>query len=480
MHAETLLDASDADSAAVAVDGMVAAQSRPQPRQHPIDVYEKIDRLIMLIDRALTEQVNAIMHHPRFQAMEARWRGLAYTVATASEAPDVQVKLISVSWPELCRDLEKATDFDQSHLFDLVYNREFGMAGGEPFGILLGDYRVCHGINPEFGTDDVAAMRFIAGVAAASFAPFLLEARPELLELDSFCDLDLLPEMTHIFESLAFVRWQSLRGIEDSRFLGLLAPRVLIRTPLRPYDRTRIDGFQFEEKITAAGTELLWASPIYAFSRVVVRAFTQSGWFADLRGAPQDADGGGLVTDLPTMHFSTDRPGLAAQPPVEIRLTAAQERAFSDHGLIPVGYAPSTPWLVFNANPSLHRPMRTTSRIADENARIAAMLQYVLCASRFAHFLKVMMRDKVGSLGGPADIEKMIDDWLQRHCLGNDDAPNELKAKFPLRAASVSVREMPGRPGVLGCVLRLQPHFQLDDVSASFQLVAEVSTFSEV
>ena len=302
MHAETLLDASDAGHTAEALDEVLTEPAVPARRA--INAREKIDRLITLIDRALTEQVNAIMHHPRFQALEARWRGLAYTVSTTTDATDVQVKVITVSWPELCRDLEKATDFDQSHLFDLVYNREFGIAGGEPFGLLLGDYRVCHGINPEFGTDDVAAMRVIAGVAAASFAPFLLEARPELLELDSFGDLDLLPEMASIFESIEFIRWQSLRGIEDARFLGLLAPRILIRTPLRPYDRTRIDGFQFEEKITSSGAELLWASPVYAFSRVVVRAFTQSGWFADLRGAPQDADGGGLVTDLPTMHFS--------------------------------------------------------------------------------------------------------------------------------------------------------------------------------
>lgn len=479
MRAETMLDAIDIERPEPAETGVVEAAPGTAPLGRPATAKEQVDRLIMLIDRALTEQVNAIMHHPAFQALEARWRGLQYLVKTSSEIADVRLKVLSVSWAELCRDLDKATDFDQSHLFDLVYNQEFGIAGGEPYGLLLGDYRVGHGINAEHGTDDVAAMRAIAAVAAAAFAPFLLEARPELLQLDDFGDLDLLPDMASVFESAEFIRWQVLRGLEDSRFLGLLAPRVLMRPPLRPYDRKRIDGFLFEEKITAGGGELLWGSPVYAFGRIVVRAFAQSGWFADLRGAPQDAEGGGLVTDLPTMSFATDRPGLAAQPPVEIRLTATQERAFTDHGLIPVGHAPSTPFLVFNANPSLHRPARAQSRIADENARIAAMLQYVLCASRFAHNLKVMMRDRVGSLGAAKNIEAMIDAWLQRHCLGNDDAPNDLKAKFPLRAASVSVREMPGRPGVLGCILRLQPHFQLDDVSASFQLVAEVSTFSE-
>ena len=478
MRAENALDAMELEPPVAAKVAERIAQPRPSSIRRA-NGKEQVDRLIALIDRALTGQVNAILHHPAFQALEARWRGLAYLVDRATETSDVRVKILTVTWPELTRDLDKAVEFDQSHLFDLVYNKEFGQPGGEPFGLLIGDYRVGAAVNPEHRTDDVSALRAIAGVAAAAFSPFLTEARPELMQLDAFADLDLLPEMDSLFQSADYIRWRALRQLEDSRFLGLLAPRVLMRGPLRPYDRKRIDGFLFEEKITSSGAELLWGSPIYAFARIVARAFAQSGWFADLRGAPQDAEGGGLVTDVATISFATDRPGLAAQPPVEIRLTAAQERAFTDHGLIPVGHAPSTPYIVFNANPSLHKPARMTTRIADENARIAAMLQYVLCASRFAHNLKAMMRNKIGSLGTPREIEAMIDGWLQRHCLGNDNAPNELKAKYPLRAAQVSVRELPGRPGVLGCVLRLQPHFQLDDVSASFQLVAEVSTFSE-
>ncbi len=474
-----MLDALDISKGTVFTPAALAVQPVVDSGSRPHTDREQVDRLISLLDRALTRQVNAIMHHPSFQALEARLRGLAYLVTATDGVANVKIKVISVSWKEVCRDLDRATEFDQSHFFNIVYNSEFGMPGGEPYGILIGDFRVGHGINPEHGTDDVAALRGIASVAAAAFSPFLMEARPELLQLDAFSDLDILPDMNDAFQSADFMRWQALRGLEDARFLGLLAPRVLARLPLRPYDRKRVDGFMFEERISADGTGLLWGSPVYAFARIVVRAYAQSGWFADLRGAPQDQEGGGIVTDLPTMSFKTDRPGLAAQPPVEIRLTAAQERAFSDHGLVPVGCAPSTPWLVFNANPSLHRPARTQSRIADENTRIAAMLQYVLCASRFAHYLKVMMRDRVGALGGASAIEAMIGGWLHRHCLGNDDASAELKAKFPLRDASVSVRELPGRPGVLGCVLRLQPHFQLDDVSASFQLVAEVSTASQ-
>ncbi len=439
---------------------------------------ETIDRLIAAIDRALTAQVNAVLHHPDFQALEARWRGLAQLTAGAAAATGVKVKVLSVSWRELGRDMERAVEFDQSRLFELVYGQEFGMPGGEPYGLLIGDYAVGHRAEGPDRPDDVGALRALGGVAAAAFAPLLVQARPELLQLDGFAELDALPELSGVFESADFIRWQALRAWEDSRFLGVLAPRVLMRPPLRAHDRRRIDGFMFEETVSASGAELLWGNPAFAFAGVVVRAFARSGWFADLRGAPQDEEGGGLVTDLPTPSFGTDRPGLAAQPPVEVRLTGAQERALSDHGLVPVGCAPATPWPVFNANPSLHRPPRSRDRGADENARLAAMLQYVLCASRFAHYLKVMMRDRVGSLGGAPAIEAMVGAWLARHCLGSDDAPAELKARFPLRSASVEVRELPGRPGVLGCLLRLQPHFQLDDVTASFQLVAEVSTAS--
>ncbi|WP_048428891.1 type VI secretion system contractile sheath large subunit [Methylobacterium indicum] len=444
----------------------------------------RADRLIALIDRSLNRAVNAILHHPGFQALEARWRGLSYLVgaaqgggqAGAQGSGPVVVKVLAVSWRELARDFERAVDFDQSHLFELVYAREFGMPGGEPFGLLLGDYAVGHRVDPAARTDDVATLQGVAGVAAAAFAPFLAGLKPAALALDGFADLDGLPNLAAVFDGPDFVRWKSLRETEDCRFVGLLAPRVLMRTPHRSHHRPRVDGFPFEEEVRADGAALLWGSPVYAFARVVLRAFEASGWFADLRGVPQDQEGGGLVADLPTLSFSTDRPGLAAQPPVEIRLTAAQERQLADHGIIPVGHVPFTAALVFNANPSLHRPARAAGLAAEENARLAAMLQYVLCASRFAHTLKVMMRDQVGRLGGAPAVERLIVDWLARYRLGSDSAEAELKARYPLRDAGVEVREIPGRPGVLGCTLRLQPHFQLDDVAASFQLVAEVTT----
>jgi type VI secretion system protein ImpD len=435
-----------------------------------------IDRLLTAIDDLISAQVNAILHHAHFQRLEARWRSLAYLVQVAQDVPNARLKVLSVSWVELCRDLDRVVEFDQSRLFRLVYGDEFDMPGGEPFGLMVGDYEVTHRRTQDCPTDDVAALRAIAAIAAAAFCPFVTSCRPSLLGLDHFSDLDLLPDLTPTTRSSDFVRWHGLRSLADTRFLGIVLPRVLMRGPYRRHDRSRIDGFTFDEEVSASGHELLWANAAFAFAGVVLRAFARSGWFADLRGAPQDGEGGGLVVDLPTFSFSTDRPGVAVQPSVEIRLTSAQERMLADLGLIPIGVVPYTPYLVFNTNSSLHQPTTYDRPAAARNARLSAMLQYVLCASRLAHHVKGKMRDQIGRLVDAHALEQLLTEWLSQYCLGNDEAAADIKARFPLRAAQVRVSEVPGRPGVLNCTLHLQPHFQLDDVAATFHLVTEVAT----
>jgi type VI secretion system protein ImpD len=440
------------------------------------DLVAWIDRLIAAIDAAISAQVNAILHHPRLQALEARWRGLAYLVQVLQDVPSAKLKVLPVSWGELCRDLDRAVEFDQSRLFRLVYSDEFDMPGGEPFGLMVGDYAVVHRPTPACPTDDVAALHGIAAIAAAAFCPFVMSCGPSLLGLDHFEDLDLLPDLAPSHQGPDFARWRGLRSLADARFLGIVLPRVLMRLPYRRHDRSRIDGFTFQEDVTGAGREFLWGNAVFAFAGVVLRAYARSGWFADLRGAPEDAEGGGLVSDLPTLSFSTDRPGVAVQPPVEIRLTSAQERMISELGLIPIVPLPYTPYLVFNTNSSLHQPPAYDRPSATQNARLSAMLQYVLCASRLAHHMKGKMRDQIGRLVNASALEKLLSDWLSQYCLGNDDAGAEIKARFPLRAAQVRVFEIAGRPGVLKCMLHLQPHFQLDDVAATFHLVAEIAT----
>ncbi|MGU3494342.1 type VI secretion system contractile sheath large subunit [Xanthobacteraceae bacterium A53D] len=438
------------------------------------DVLRFADRLVAAIDQAISRQVNRILHHARFQAMEAGWRGLALLMRTKGDAPDVKVKILNVSWAELARSLERAPEFDQSHLFDLVYSREFGMPGGEPFGMLIGDYALA-GTAEEGARDPVGALTALAAVSAAAFAPFIAGAAPALLQLERFGDLARLPDLKAT-DDLARLRWKRLRQREDTRFLGLVAPRILLRQPYAAHDRRRRDGFAFCEEVMLDGSHLVWGNGAFAFASVVMRRYLASGWFADLRGVPQDEEGGGLVGDVAPFSLGLESHGRTDLPAVEVRLTKGQEQALSDAGLVPIATTYLSSALVFNSNQSLHQPAHYANAQARQNARLSAMLQYVLCAARFAHYLKVMLREEVGRISDAPGIEAKLNNWLARYTLGNDDADALLRARFPLRLASVEVREQAGRPGTFLCAVRLQPHFQLDDVATTFHLYAETAS----
>ncbi len=432
------------------------------------------EALIAALDRQIGRQVDAILHHAAFARLEAAWRGLRYLVDAGDGMEDVRLRILSISWRDVCRDLDRAAEFDQSHLFRLIYNEEFGTPGGLPFGLMVCDFAVTHKLGPQHPTDDVTALQSLAAIAAASFCPFILGTEPSLFGVDSFADLGAGTDPGAIFGDVEHARWQRLRAMEDTRFVGLTMPRMLLRLPYGGGSRRRRDGFAYAEDVGGDGHGLLWGSACFAFAAVVMRQFVGSGWFADLRGVPQDLVGGGLVTGLPVYAFDTDRHGLAAQPPVEVRLTAAQEQSVGDAGVIALSAVPYAPALMFNDNASMHVPLRYDRQEATINARISAMLQYVLCASRFAHVLLVLMRDRVGGFADAPGIETMLNGWLSQYCLGNDDAPAATKAAYPLRSGSIEVRETPGRPGVLGCTMRLQPHFQLDNVQTTFRLVSQV------
>ncbi|KPF45772.1 type VI secretion system contractile sheath large subunit [Rhizobium sp. AAP43] len=439
------------------------------------DLRRRVDQLIHLIDDRLNRQVNAILHHADFMAMEARWRGLAMLVVEAARGPDVKVKVLAVSWQDLSRSIQRAADFDQSHLFELVYSREFGMPGGEPFGLLVGDYL----LSPEepSGGDTVGTLAQLALVAAAAFCPFVAGATPQAIGLERFADLDRVHDFSFLATDPRRLRWNSLRAADDARFLGLVAPRVLMRSPLPPLSRRRDDLFPFREEIAADGRTLLWGNGAFAFASIVIRNFIESGWFADIRGVTQDGIDGGLLSEqqLPPLDFGTESGGLSAQPPVEIRLSSGQEQQLGDLGVIPIGTTYLTANAIFNTNPSLHAPSRFSTEQARQNARLAAMLQYVLCASRFSHFLKVIMRDEIGQISDARTLERRLDEWLGGYTLGNDDADLSLRVRYPLRSAGITVAEVPGKPGCFSCTVRLQPHFQLDDISTSFHLIAEMA-----
>nr|WP_281354719.1 type VI secretion system contractile sheath large subunit [Roseospira navarrensis] len=429
-----------------------------------------IDRDIAIIDRLLSAQTNAILHHPRVQKLESTWRGLRYLVDSTEGDDLVRIRVLDLSWADLCRDLERALEFDQSQMFQKIYEDEFGTPGGEPYGLLLADYAVQHRADRHHRTDDVAALKTMSGVCAAAFAPMVIGCTPALLGLDTFGELTAPIRLAGLFDGPEYARWRSLRSSEDSRFLAVALPRTLMRDAHED-DGSGAQPFRYAEDVSAPDASAwLWASPVYAFGRVAVRAFIESRWFGTIRGARRNELGGGLVEDLPAPDYGTDRPGLAYRIPVSVAMPEIRESELAEVGLMPLSAHQHTPFAVFRAVGSIQAPRRYDRQEANINARLSAMLHYVLCVSRFAHLLKVMVRDKVGSFASPEECELYLHNKLIQYVQSRATASFIEKAKRPLREASVSVRELPGRPGVYSCTCHLVPHFQIDQVFSSFRL----------
>jgi type VI secretion system protein ImpD len=424
---------------------------------------------IARIDEALSAQLDRIVHHPRFQRLEAAWRGLAWLVDQTDGMRGIKLRVLNATWAEITRDLERATEFDQSQVFARIYTDEFDMPGGEPYGIIVADYEIT--ASPR----DVAALRSLADVAAAAFTPIILAASPKLFGLDTFAQLSANLDLAALFQAPEYTAWRSLRGREDTRFIGITLPRVLLRLPRRS-DGSRRDGFRYEEDATAAdGSEWLWGHAGLALAATVLRSYGQWGWFADIRGVRTDADGGGLVDKLPAAWFMTDRPGIAGRLGLEVALSERHERELSDLGFVPAHPPRHAHGVVFHSNQSLHRPPHYDRAAARANAKLSSMLQHAICAARFAHYVKVMTREKIGSFTTADAIERGLNDWLLGYCMNNDSAPLATKAKYPLKEARAEVREQPGKPGHYNAVVHLLPQFQLDEVAAMFRLVTTVA-----
>jgi type VI secretion system ImpC/EvpB family protein len=434
-----------------------------------------LNRDVARVDELLNAQLNAILHHPAFQKLESGWRGLQHLVDQVPEGANVKIRVLPASWKELVRDQERALEFDQSQLFRKVYSEEFGTPGGEPYGLLIGDYELTHRPFADHPTDDLAALRGISGVAAAAFAPFVTGIDPRFLELESFTELEIPLDLERTFEQLDYVKWRAFRETEDARFSGLLLPRVLYR---RPYsdDPGGGRGFAFAEDTSDPTRRgYLWGNPCFAFAAVAVRAFAQSSWLADVRGARPDASNGGRVMGLPWVGYGTGR-GETARSVADAHLTETREKELSDLGFVPLCHMPGVPEAAFYSTPTAQKPKSFDTANATANAKLSAMLHYMLCVSRFAHYLKVIMRDQVGAFTSPNDVERLLTQWLANYVISNDDASNEMKAKYPLREGKVNVWEVSGKPGTYQCTVLLRPHFQLDQLSAGIRLTTQLNT----
>ncbi len=434
-----------------------------------------LDRDIAAIDALLSAQVNAILHSPLFQRLEARWRGLDFLADFAELSPLAKLRVLPVSWSEVVRDLDRAADFDRSQLFQKIYTEEIGMLGGEPFGLLIGDYEVQHRPSADHPTDDIAALKALAMIAAAAFAPLVMGATPQLFQLDSFSALGRPLDAGSVFRQAEYQRWQAMREAEETRFLGLVMPRVLMRAPYA-IDGARRDGFRFTETVDGANAaDYLWGNGALAFGSVVLRAFASYGWFADIRGVARDDLRGGIVANLPLVSFATDRPGIAVKPSIEALLSDTQEKDLADMGFIALRSIPFADYSVFYSNQSIHMPPRYDRPAANINARLSAMLQYVLCVSRFAHYIKMQGRRYIGTMKTGEEIQTALGNWLLNYVTSSDDASMDSKAQYPLRDASVEIKEVAGKSGAYSCVMYLRPHFQLDDIATGFRLVTQLA-----
>ena len=423
-----------------------------------------INARIAAIDQLISAQLNEVMHAEEFQKLEASWRGLHHLVFESETGTMLKIRVMNASKKDLLKDMERAPEFDQSALFKKVYEEEFGTFGGSPVGALIGDYEFSK--HPQ----DVALLEKVSQVAAAAHAPFISAAAPQLFGWDTFSDLAEVRDLAKIFDRTEYAKYRSFRESEDSRYVGLTLPHTLMRLP---YGRETVptETFNFEEDVDGTDhKKYLWGNAAYSFGTRLTESFAQYHWCVAIRGV----EGGGLVEGLPTHTFRTDEGEVALKCPTEIAITDRREKEFSDLGFIPLVHCKGTDYAAFFGAQSANKPVKYDSDAANANARLSTQLQYMMAVSRFAHYLKAMMRDKVGSFMSRTDCERFLNQWITNYVTADDNASPATKAQYPLREARVEVTEVPGKPGVYRAVAFLKPHFQLDELTVSLRLVAEL------
>jgi type VI secretion system protein ImpC len=428
------------------------------------DTVAGIKARIAHIDQAISDQLNAVMHDSAFQTLEASWRGLNHLVMNSETGTQLKIRVLNITKKELLNDMEKAPEFDQSVMFKQIYEKEYGTFGGNPYSFLIGDF--------EFGRhpQDMSMLEKMSGVAAAAHAPFIAAASPKLFDWDSFGEMNTPRDLAKSFESTELIKWRSFRESEDSRYVILTLPHVLLRLPYGP-DTVPVDGFDFKEDVDGTDNgKYLWGNSAFMLGQRITNAFSMYKWCAAIRGV----EGGGLVEGLPAHTFQTQSGDIDLKCPTEIAITDRREKELNDLGFLALCHCKGTDYAAFFGGQTTNKPKLYNTDSASANARVSSMLPYILAASRFAHYLKVIMRDKIGSFMTRENVAAYLNTWISQYVLLNDDAPQAVKARFPLREARVDVSDMPGKPGCYKAVTFLKPHFQLDELTVSIRLVAEL------
>ncbi len=429
------------------------------------------DRAIAEIDRKVSEQLNQILHHERFLKLEGSWRGLNYLVMNSETGTSLKIRMLQLSKKEMAKDLQKAVEFDQSTLFKKIYENEFGTPGGEPYGTLVGDYEWTK--HP----DDVETLRLMSSVAAGAFAPFISGVGAGMFGFDSWTELSKPRDLAKLFETSEYAKWRGFRETDDSRFVSLVMPRVIARVPYGEATKA-VDEFNYEEAPknadgsarAMAHDHYCWMNAAYVMGARLTDAFAQYGFCTAIRGA----EGGGKVTDLPSHTFISDDGDGDAKCPTEIGITDRREAELSNLGFLPLCHYKNTDYAVFFGAQSVQSPKKYDRPEATANAAISARLPYIMATSRFAHYLKVMARDKIGSFMESSDCETWLNRWIQNFVNPMEGAGQEARAKYPLREAKIEVKEIPGRPGSYNAVAYLRPWLQMEELTTSMRMVARI------
>jgi type VI secretion system protein ImpC len=431
------------------------------------DVIGTIKAIIAEIDKKLSDQINQIMHHERFQQVESAWRGLEHLVSNTETDEMLKIRVMNISKKELAKTLKKykGTAWDQSPVFKKLYEQEYGQLGGEPYGCLVGDYYFDH------TPGDVELLGQMAQVAAAAHAPFIAAAAPTVMGMDSWQELANPRDLAKIFSSPEYAGWRSLRESDDSKYIGLAMPRFLARVPYGA-KTSPVEEFDFEEETTGGDhSKYTWANAAYTMAVNINRSFKQYGWCTAIRGV----ESGGAVEGLPVHTFPSDDGGVDMKCPTEIAISDRREAELAASGFMPLIHRKNTDVAAFIGAQSLQKPAEYTDPDATASARLSARLPYLFAVNRFAHYLKCMVRDKIGSFKERADMERFLADWIKDYVLGNPgSAGDELKARKPLAAAEVTVSEIEGNPGYYAAKFSLRPHYQLEGVTVNLSLVSKL------
>jgi len=430
------------------------------------DAIKSIEAIIAQIDKKLSEQVNAIIHHADFQKLEGTWRGLHYMVNNTETDETLKIRVMNISKKDAAKTLKKfkGTAWDQSPLFKKLYEDEFGSPGGEPYGCLMGDYEFDH------SAPDVEMLQGMAQIAAAAHAPFITGTAPSLLNMDSWQELADPRDLTKIFQTAEYAPWRALRASDDAQYLGLAMPRFLSRLPYGAKTNP-VEDFAFEEDTaSAAHNKYTWSNAAFAMATNINKSFKMYGWCSRIRGA----ESGGMVEGLPCHTFPTDDGGVDMKCPTEIAITDRREAELAKNGMMPLSHWKNTDYAVFVGAQSLQKPAEFDDPDATANANLSARLPYLFSTCRFAHYLKCIVRDKIGSFKERADMEKWLNNWIVNYVEPDPNASEESKAKRPLAAAEVQVLEVPGNPGYYTSKFFLRPHYQLEGLTVSLRLVSKL------